>query len=83
MTYQNSGQVCEDCLGKGWLLFEDMEIQRCDQCQQYEGDLEAAAAFFREQAQKNSEGQEHYCLARIVVEGPFPAHTGKCPERKV
>lgn len=40
-------KVCEDCRGNGWLIFEDDEIMRCDSCDKYEGDLEAAIAYFK------------------------------------
>jgi len=35
---------CDTCDGKGWLLFPNGAIQRCDMCQKYKGDLEAADA---------------------------------------
>ena len=38
---------CEACEGNGWLVFSDETLQRCDACERYEGDLEAAVAFFK------------------------------------
>ena len=54
---------CEDCGGNGWLLFADHEIQRCDQCQKFDGDLEAATAYFKQARPK-------YWLDRILLR-PF------------
>ncbi len=62
---------CEDCQNKGWLLFSDHTIQRCDQCQRYDGDLEAALAFFRSPESRN------YHLQDIVIKQKLPAKGGK------
>jgi hypothetical protein len=52
---------CEDCDGNGWLLFNDNTIMRCDQCEKYLGDLDAATAFF-----KSANGRA-YALENIAI----------------
>ncbi len=54
---------CEGCDGKGWLLFKDNTIMRCDQCEKYRGDLEAAIAFFESRQGRG------YALAEIIITG--------------
>ena len=52
---------CEDCDGKGWLVFNGNTIMRCDQCKKYLGDLDAAITFF-----KSANGRG-YALENIAI----------------
>lgn len=59
--------ICQPCGGKGWLLTEIVkdnepvcELQRCDICEKFKDDLEAASAYFLEA------GRE-YDLARVEL----------------
>ena len=52
--------ACPDCRDKGWLIFQDQTIQRCDGCQKFDGDLSAAVAYF------DSKGCKHW-LEGIVI----------------
>jgi hypothetical protein len=61
MKTKRTKKPCEDCKGKGWLIFNDNQLQRCDQCQKFTGDLEAARAFFNDAASKG------YTLQHITV----------------
>lgn len=58
---------CEACGGKGYILFSNNTVNRCDSCEKFPGDLDAAAAFFRDNT--------HYALRDIqVVRVNFLSH---------
>lgn len=52
---------CETCGDTGWLRFADQTVQRCDACNKFSGDLEAAQAFFQ------SPEAAKYALAGIQI----------------
>jgi hypothetical protein len=68
---------CEDCDGTGWLLFNDNTIMRCDQCEKYMGDLDAAIAFF-----KSAKGRS-YALENIIIKriSPLPQSVKQSVEK--
>ena len=37
-------EICVECSGRGWGVFNGNEIQRCDWCKKYESDEDAAEA---------------------------------------
>lgn len=41
---KKKGYGCLSCLDRGWGVFNDREIQRCDSCKKFKNDDEAAAA---------------------------------------
>jgi hypothetical protein len=43
ITAEVPGRTCQDCDGRGYAIYNGNEIQRCDTCQQYDTDEEAAA----------------------------------------
>lgn len=53
------GVRCLTCNDDGYVIVMGNEIQRCDGCSKYAGDLEAAKAFFAENPQ--------YFLDRILI----------------
>lgn len=68
--------TCLTCHGKGWLLFkavfQDEQLQRCDECCRFTDDLAAAVAFFK--LDKGRHLNRRYYLAAIVVK-PAPGTT--------
>lgn len=70
-------EPCDQCDGKGWDFFQEndglIRLERCDQCEKYAGDDEAAAAViplleqFAGRIRKDPEGD--YSKARYDAEG--------------
>ena len=47
---------CGDCGNKGWEIFNDNEIQRCDSCKRFGGDTDAVAHVMRQFEQLEQKG---------------------------
>lgn len=52
-------EKCEACGDKGWLISynterKKKEVQRCDLCQKFEGDIEAYKAFLKTTKRKDA-----------------------------
>jgi len=61
---------CNVCSDRGWLIYADWSIERCDTCKKFKGDLDAAKAYFKKY------GTRTFTLKRIQL---VPNHQGRTP----
>lgn len=59
-TKRKPSKPCETCLGKGYILFTDNTLQRCDACQRFDTAVSAVIAFLQ--------ANPLYTVSGIVVE---------------
>ena len=59
--FHSDGFGCLECHDHGWILADDLALTRCDTCNRYRSDLEAAQGFFE------SPESVAFHLKRIVV----------------